>query len=61
MNLPKVSTFRKAVAAALAGALTAVTDGLLDGGVAEINWVVVAGAALVAGFGVFRIKNKPAE
>lgn len=56
-----MSTFRKAVAAGVAAGLAAISQGVVTDGIGHINWAVVAGAVLVAGFAVYRVPNAPAQ
>ncbi len=56
-----VATIRKALAAAVAAAGTAVVTAAQDGTVTTAEWLTVLGAAVVAGYGVYRIPNAPAE
>lgn len=55
----RMARVRKALAAGAAAGLTAVAQAVATNGLAHVNWGVVAGAVLVAGFGVFKIKNAP--
>lgn len=56
----KLSTVRKALAAAFAAGLAALTQAAVKGAVSSQDWYVIVGAALVAGTGVFLIPNAPA-
>lgn len=55
-----MARIRKALAAGAAAGLAAVGQAVASNGIAHVNWAVVAGAVLVAGFGVFKIENAPA-
>jgi hypothetical protein len=55
-----MAQIRKALAAAVAAAATAVLDGLAQGGLSHVNFAIVAGAAIAAGFAVWGIPNAPA-
>lgn len=55
-----MSKMRKAVAAAVAAALSAVGQAIATTGFAHVNWAVVAGAAAVAGAAVYNVRNAPA-
>lgn len=55
-----MARIRKALAAGAAAGLAAIGQAAATNGLAHINWGVVAGAVLVAGYGVFKIKNAPA-
>jgi hypothetical protein len=55
-----MSKIRKALAAGVAAGLAVVAQAAATDGLAHINWGVVAGAVVVAGYGVFKIKNAPA-
>jgi hypothetical protein len=57
-----MSKIRKALLAGLGAAAAAVTAGLANGG--DLNWGLVAGAAgaaLLAGLGVYTVPNVPAR
>lgn len=52
-----MSKIRKAITAAITAGLAAVGQAVATDGLGHVNWVVVAGAVLVAGLAVFRIPN----
>jgi hypothetical protein len=50
----------KAVVAALTAASAAAVTAAQDGQVTALEWVTIAGAAVVAGAAVYRVRNVPA-
>lgn len=54
-----MNTIRKALLAAVAAGVAAVTQAISSGGLDSVNWAVVLGAAVVAGLAVWGIPNAP--
>jgi hypothetical protein len=52
--------YRKALLAAFAAASAAFATAAQDGQVTGVEWGTVAGAAIVAGYAVWRVPNRPA-
>lgn len=55
-----MARIRKAITAGIAAGLAAIAQAAATTGLAHVNWAVVAGAVVAAGYATWQVSNAPA-